>query len=133
PLPVCHTPVAGPYSAVCEALPAVDISPFFLQGSGDHRHLHSFPTRRSSDLSRRRTRRPARTRTRWRRRRAPRLGTPAGRGTRRPDRKSTRLNSSHGSISYAVFCLKKKKKSNKTHNRPSTTTRVRNHAPTQKP
>src|SRR5207245_11001590 len=26
-----------------------------------------------------------------------------------PDRKSTRLNSSHGSISYAVFCLKKKK------------------------
>src|SRR5207245_7723949 len=28
----------------------------------------------------------------------------------RLDRKSTRLNSSHGSISYAVFCLKKKKK-----------------------
>src|SRR5438128_3774097 len=27
----------------------------------------------------------------------------------RADRKSTRLNSSHGSISYAVFCLKKKK------------------------
>src|SRR5689334_23989688 len=27
------------------------------------------------------------------------------------DRKSTRLNSSHSSISYAVFCLKKKKKS----------------------
>src|SRR2546422_6947687 len=26
----------------------------------------------------------------------------------RPDRKSTRLNSSHGYISYAVFCLKKK-------------------------
>src|SRR5207245_3913088 len=26
----------------------------------------------------------------------------------KPDRKSTRLNSSHGSISYAVFCLKKK-------------------------
>src|SRR5438128_4360401 len=26
------------------------------------------------------------------------------------DRKSTRLNSSHGSISYAVFCLKKKKR-----------------------
>src|SRR5438128_10944706 len=32
------------------------------------------------------------------------------------DRKSTRLNSSHGSISYAVFCLKKKKKeNNRTH------------------
>src|SRR5689334_24572492 len=29
------------------------------------------------------------------------------------DRKSTRLNSSHSSISYAVFCLKKKKKNNK--------------------
>src|SRR3989449_4036239 len=29
---------------------------------------------------------------------------------RRPDRKSTRLNSSYGYISYAVFCLKKKKK-----------------------
>src|SRR6266542_4710739 len=31
-------------------------------------------------------------------------------GSWRSDRKSTRLNSSHGSISYAVFCLKKKKK-----------------------
>src|SRR5207245_11412660 len=32
----------------------------------------------------------------------------------RIDRKSTRLNSSHGSISYAVFCLKKKKKKKNT-------------------
>src|SRR5256886_8674625 len=32
------------------------------------------------------------------------------RDTRRRDRKSTRLNSSHSQISYAVFCLKKKKK-----------------------
>src|SRR2546422_7633704 len=31
------------------------------------------------------------------------------------DRKSTRLNSSHGYISYAVFCLKKKKKKKRTH------------------
>src|SRR2546430_17681906 len=30
------------------------------------------------------------------------------------DRKSTRLNSSHSQISYAVFCLKKKKKPKKT-------------------
>src|SRR2546430_17292759 len=30
-----------------------------------------------------------------------------------PDRKSTRLNSSHSQISYAVFCLKKKKKKKK--------------------
>src|SRR2546422_6337744 len=35
-------------------------------------------------------------------------GCPPGGATR--DRKSTRLNSSHGYISYAVFCLKKKKK-----------------------
>src|SRR2546422_3418806 len=34
---------------------------------------------------------------------------------RRRDRKSTRLNSSHGYISYAVFCLKKKKKKNRKH------------------
>src|SRR5207245_11484794 len=33
--------------------------------------------------------------------------------SRQGDRKSTRLNSSHGSISYAVFCLKKKKKKKK--------------------
>src|SRR5437763_4997078 len=31
-----------------------------------------------------------------------------------PDRKSTRLNSSHRCISYAVFCLKKKKKTQKS-------------------
>src|SRR2546422_2811952 len=38
-------------------------------------------------------------------------GAPArGGSTPRRDRKSTRLNSSHGYISYAVFCLKKKKK-----------------------
>src|SRR3712207_7225676 len=30
-----------------------------------------------------------------------------------PDRKSTRLNSSHANISYAVFCLKKKKQNDK--------------------
>src|SRR2546422_7571188 len=34
----------------------------------------------------------------------------AGPGDATRDRKSTRLNSSHGYISYAVFCLKKKKK-----------------------
>src|SRR6266481_2361398 len=37
----------------------------------------------------------------------PRRWSPKSR-RRRPDRKSTRLNSSHSSISYAVFCLKKK-------------------------
>src|SRR5437870_10829858 len=33
----------------------------------------------------------------------------------RPDRKSTRLNSSHVAISYAVFCLKKKKNTKNTY------------------
>src|SRR5256885_3587116 len=37
-------------------------------------------------------------------------GPPPGPGLGRQDRKSTRLNSSHLVISYAVFCLKKKKK-----------------------
>src|SRR5205085_5287604 len=37
-------------------------------------------------------------------------GESRGRGQNRRDRKSTRLNSSHSQISYAVFCLKKKKK-----------------------
>src|SRR2546422_8028200 len=43
---------------------------------------------------------------------------------RREDRKSTRLNSSHGYISYAVFCLKKKKKYSHT----SANTTERRHA-----
>src|SRR5207245_6428746 len=37
------------------------------------------------------------------------LRSPEAREEAAEDRKSTRLNSSHGSISYAVFCLKKKK------------------------
>src|SRR2546429_4639828 len=37
------------------------------------------------------------------------LGMPLLNGMAISDRKSTRLNSSHGYISYAVFCLKKKK------------------------
>src|SRR5687768_18208874 len=44
---------------------------------------------------------------------AARLGAAPAAGEGRPDRKSTRLNSSHGYISYAVFCLKKKKKKKK--------------------
>src|SRR5687768_18284746 len=38
---------------------------------------------------------------------------------RKVDRKSTRLNSSHGYISYAVFCLKKKKKKTPQKNAPT--------------
>src|SRR3712207_8711940 len=45
------------------------------------------------------------------------------------DRKSTRLNSSHANISYAVFCLKKKKKKNiryteRTYSKSTSTTRT---------
>src|SRR3712207_7916778 len=36
-----------------------------------------------------------------------------------PDRKSTRLNSSHANISYAVFCLKKKKRPNTSQEPPT--------------
>src|SRR5947207_10622286 len=54
--------------------------------------------------------------------RATRVGPGAG----RTDRKSTRLNSSHTVISYAVFCLKKKKKASLKNekinkNKPNTT------------
>src|SRR5438477_4021493 len=46
------------------------------------------------------------------------------------DRKSTRLNSSHMSISYAVFCLKKKKKKKKKKN--NNNRQKRNTSDTQK-
>src|SRR2546429_3121941 len=54
-------------------------------------------------------------------------GAQAGVGQphQRQDRKSTRLNSSHGYISYAVFCLKKKKKQITL---PVVTTYIHNHA-----
>src|SRR5438445_5275053 len=46
---------------------------------------------------------------------------PKGQAPKTRDRKSTRLNSSHANISYAVFCLKKKKKKkiHKQHTRKS--------------
>src|SRR2546427_1087333 len=44
--------------------------------------------------------------------------------SRKGDRKSTRLNSSHSQISYAVFCLKKKKNKSSSH---GTTTKHRSH------
>src|SRR5687768_17779922 len=88
-----------------------------------HRDLHSFPTRRSSDLSHRvenitRDGGEFRLTTERGEIRANRVALAAGNanmhlapmvGLECPiDRKSTRLNSSHGYISYAVFCLKKK-------------------------
>src|SRR5436190_17180596 len=90
---------------------------FFSPDFGDHRHLLSFPTRRSSDLvadvgvaqliERDILRLPALGF--WRRfvvRFRP--GLHEGGQKRTTDRKSTRLNSSHTVTSYAVFCLKKK-------------------------
>src|SRR5207249_8783418 len=72
---------------------------------GDHRDLHSFPTRRSSDLSSGMSE-AAQGRSIL----VTLLDVDTG-GVGEPrlrDRKSTRLNSSHVSNSYAVFCLKKK-------------------------
>src|SRR5690606_39983707 len=43
----------------------------------------------------------------------PESSVPSSRANENRDRKSTRLNSSHVKISYAVFCLKKKKKNNR--------------------
>src|SRR5437879_10314208 len=86
----------------------------FFHSYADHRVLHSFPTRRSSDLV------PGNRRCAGA---SPPAGPAGGRARRHPrrrgsrentvappraDRKSTRLNSSHRCISYAVFCLKKK-------------------------
>src|SRR5438874_4330604 len=104
---------------------------FYFYCSGAHRDLHSFPTRRSSDLGRlqlgHRTARKGRGHQ-IERAHLPLPNPPthylppvgSGRGQCRlcgwlsdletKDRKSTRLNSSHVEISYAVFCLKKKKK-----------------------
>src|SRR5207244_13308608 len=99
----------------------------FFYCSADHRDLHSFPTRRSSDLGGGPTPCPLPNRE----------GAPSGRNggdyassvssssvsasagaeaCAGADRKSTRLNSSHQIISYAVFCLKKKKKNTYTKN-----------------
>src|SRR5690606_41948552 len=107
--------------------------PFVRHCYGAHRHLHSFPTRRSSDLSGKSTllsilsgldvptagraevaghdllAMTARERTRYRRHTVGFVWQQTSRNLLPYlDRKSTRLNSSHVKISYAVFCLKKK-------------------------
>src|SRR5438105_7730306 len=90
---------------------------FFYSCYVDHRDLHSFPTRRSSDLQGRSVPPLGTTCTR-RSRKSCRIRCCTGSGHRvcfiqgasPVDRKSTRLNSSHEWISYAVFCLKKKKR-----------------------
>src|SRR5205814_10213676 len=97
----------------------------FYQRHSDHPDLHSFPTRRSSDLSQHLEASLGADRlpTALLQRSAltsffgtlfPNYSTymtPAlSDAELKADRKSTRLNSSHLGISYAVFCLKKKKK-----------------------
>src|SRR5690606_41840440 len=88
---------------------------FFFHRCGDHRDLHSFPTRRSSDLQVEDHARLAQAHEvavplDEARHREPALEVDDLRGLPdvARDRKSTRLNSSHVKISYAVFCLKKK-------------------------
>src|SRR6267143_3047703 len=70
-----------------------------------------------------------------RRKRSPawsRPDTPCGPWT--ADRKSTRLNSSHSSISYAVFCLKKKKTPHTSHHEHyEKTTTIIHHQYAQRP
>src|SRR5699024_12553255 len=100
---------------------SLHFSVFLFSCPRSHRHLHSFPTRRSSDLTFFATIAGLML--------GKRLGSIAmmtyilvgiagvpvfaqmkAGPMQLIDRKSTRLNSSHVSISYAVFCLKKKKK-----------------------
>src|SRR5206468_11510934 len=104
---------------------------FFFYSSAHPPDLHSFPTRRSSDLVQTTSNPPARPAASSASRVLPMPGSPViissaprparpaasaeSSSARTParatngDRKSTRLNSSHDQISYAVFCLKKKK------------------------
>src|SRR5690606_42154771 len=105
----------------------LSFSPAFFYCSRCHRDLHSFPTRRSSDLEARlavfqrlalgggvgvyrhgniKEHRLEQTGKQWQ---VFAVGKQFGEQTIQVDRKSTRLNSSHVKISYAVFCLKKKK------------------------
>src|SRR5207249_10691560 len=107
------------------------VHPFVsFNSSPPHRALHSFPTRRSSDLDARsrdpgpqpdgegQRDRPGRHQADQPGRERTVVGAAAPHGggaipSAQGDRKSTRLNSSHVSISYAVFCLKKKTKNRK--------------------
>src|SRR5207249_6882582 len=107
----------------------VSTSLFSLSASAPPRALHSFPTRRSSDLALASGRIRNLNECGFRQRPdlhsiEPHGVVPShrfhqfvedGRDGKNflLDRKSTRLNSSHVSISYAVFCLKKKKKKNR--------------------
>src|SRR5699024_12561633 len=98
---------------VCDSS-STSLPRFFLFFSciSAHRSLLSFPTRRSSDLLGGLPGLDPGVQPHGGLSVLPALIGGAGLGKELPglDRKSTRLNSSHVSISYAVFCLKKKKK-----------------------
>src|SRR5207244_13232131 len=97
-----------------QSVELISVLLYFTYCSCNNRDLHSFPTRRSSDLRRDdqgailslggepesiEGRRPVGL-----------LSSQAHSRAGARDRKSTRLNSSHQIISYAVFCLQKKNK-----------------------
>src|SRR3712207_6307095 len=94
-----------------QVLPAIERHGPAARASGTGRCATGWSTTRAS---------PSRASTRW----GWRGSTAASSASRRtarwrsacrwPDRKSTRLNSSHANISYAVFCLKKKKNDSST-------------------
>src|SRR5438034_9246440 len=85
------------------------ICSFLFYCYSHHRDLHSFPTRRSSDLQMRLSHRFLLEFSLEVGFRGPYMDNWVRYRTALEDRKSTRLNSSHTVISYAVFCLKKKK------------------------
>src|SRR5207245_10431160 len=109
------------------SLPSHLSTHLFLSSYAAHRYLHAFPTRRSSDLEDVSLETAVRLMAEMAGLRSVRMSnvmfvtakapaaelkadTEANQPVLPPiDRKSTRLNSSHGSISYAVFCLKKKR------------------------
>src|SRR5690349_23817186 len=80
-----------------------------------HRDLHSFPTRRSSDLRASAASDTGSAESAVSSGQAD-AAAPSPDSADPVDRKSTRLNSSHVEISYAVFCLKKKNGSTWSHN-----------------
>src|SRR5437899_6146439 len=98
---------------------SITLLSFYFSESTYYHDLHSFPTRRSSDLGHtqleaRAFRRPLSEQATGRRASFAHLEhfdhhRQRAWIDRAEDRKSTRLNSSHLGISYAVFCLKKKK------------------------
>src|SRR5204862_8313041 len=104
-------PVAGTLSRYAHCWSLVDLVcdarfNLFLYRYADHGHRHSFPTRRSSDLAQ-----IAFAEIAVSLRQVPGNGVVPllQRYYAIPDRKSTRLNSSHVEISYAVSCLTKKR------------------------